>query len=119
MVNEEMKAILEVQRDAFKEAVKMMVDSLNQRMYDLERKNFNLEARCTALEESLTFSDKTIAELKNLCEAQQREIKYLKNVNDLNENNLKTVTKRVDYQEDYSRRNNLRIDGVGESPREK
>ena len=119
MLTEEMKSILEVQRDAFKEAVKMMVDSLNQRIYNLERKDFNLEARCTALEESLNFSDKNIADLKNLCEAQQREIKYLKDHNDLYENNMKTVTKRVDYQEDYSRRNNLRIDGVGESPREK
>lgn len=103
--------LLETQDKTFKSALDIVVDQLKSRIQ-------SAEGTITELVRSLEFSQ---AELKDL----QSELRVLRNSDceqkaeiDMLKLKVGELEKRANYQEDYNRRNNLRITGVLEKPNE-
>ena len=113
-ITEDIKVVLELQQQAYRDAVQMLFSTVNfERLNHLERKNAELTV-------SLQFTQKEVDDLKQENKHLKEEIKQARN----NASSVKTgdigdrvekLSRRVDYQEDYSRRNNIRIHGVPES----
>lgn len=111
---EEIKLLLEIQQKAFREGVEVLFQDVNNRLKQVEL--MNLELKC-----SLEFSQKEVEDCKNINKVLQDEVSYLKKeiakkseVDD----KIEDLKNRVDYHEDYSRRNNLRFDGIEEKNNE-
>lgn len=116
VISEEIKLLLEVQQKAYHDSVKMLVSSINERMKHQEDKINDLVV-------SLQFSQKELDDLKSVNAVQKEEILQLKKdkaslkIREI-ENAIEKINNRQDYQEDYSRRNNIRIEGVAEDYKE-
>lgn len=112
-LSEEIKLALEVQQRAYKDLIEVVRSTLSDKIKQLEASN-------TELIVSLQFSQKEIDDLKKTCLKQDEKIIVMKKEivelkNNKLEEELSTIKKRMDYQEDYSRRKNLRIDGIDEN----
>ena len=111
---EELKIMLEVQQNAYKDVAQLLFADISTRMKQLEQRNQELV-------HSLEFTQGEVDVLKKENKTLKEDIAHLKN--QLNkatevENKIHKINDRLDYQEDYSRRNNLRFDGVDEKARE-
>lgn len=97
------------------EDLKLHLDSA---INDLNSKFSNLTKVANDLKDSLEFSQQEIAELKVEVEAQKAEL-LAKTVSiSTLETNMAKLQEKVTYQENQSRRNNLRINGIPEYERE-
>lgn len=104
---EAIKVLLDAQNKTFKTAIDIVVNQLNSRIQKAEE---------TAAEviKSLEFTQTEVKELQ--CEVKklrQSEVDKTKAVDNLKQQ-LDELEKRVNYQEDYSRRKNLRFTGIEE-----
>ena len=106
---EVLKKLLETQEEAYKGATEILVKEFNKRIE-------NLESKLESVIRSLEFSQAEVLELKN-------EAKQLKKVSEENQKRCETMQnqcheleRRSNSQEDYSRRNNIRISGMAEPP---
>lgn len=113
-MNEEMfQKLLDTQSNAFRSAVEILFSSLQDRVQKLEQANTELKVK-------LEYAESDIKELKKEKKEDKEQIEELKNqLRDMIEDKVDVLVKRVDQQEDYSRRNNVRIDGLKEEVWEK
>lgn len=102
-----LKVLLDSNSQAFRSALDVLAEQFNSRISDLEKK-------INDLVNSLEFSQAEVADL-------QGELRTLQKVDREQKNKIEDLTTcvadmrlRVNYQEDYSRRNNLRISGMQE-----
>lgn len=108
------KAMLDSQERAYRSAMDIIVKQMTERIDKLEGKVSDLTA-------SLEFTQHEVDELKSINKEHEREKKEATSkiaslVDQLNTSNerLKDQEGRINYQEDYSRRKNLRISGIEE-----
>lgn len=108
------KAMLDSQERAYKSAMDILVKQMTERIDKLEGKVSDLTA-------SLQFTQHEVDELKSTNKEHEREKKEAMSkmaslVDQLNISNerFKELEGRINYQEDYSRRKNLRISGIEE-----
>lgn len=110
---DEIKNMLEVQQKAYKDAIEIVMIDVTGRLRQLERRNEELI-------HSLEFTQKEVDTLKLENNTLKEEVAHLKisvKKTDVDDK-VNKINERLDYQEDYSRRNNLRFDGLEEKPNE-
>lgn len=101
------KLLLEAHERAFKSALEVVVDQLKEKIQ-------KTEGTVTDLIKSLEFSQSEIVDLKNQVKVlQQSNTEKQKCIEGLR-STINELQQRVNYQEDYSRRNNIRITGLQE-----
>ena len=102
-----LKLLLEVQSDAFKSNIQMILDEFK----DLKKSS---EHEISDLKKSLEFYQGKVDVLEEKVEKLELQLKKS------NEETIcmKELKKQINKQEDYSRKNNIRIDGVKELPQE-
>lgn len=105
------KLLLQQQRDDFNDIVATLMKSFNDR-YD------QLRNEVVEIKQSLQFSQKDIDILLSSKSTQEDLVHSLKDGLGTLEVGLENLTSKVDYLENQSRRNNLRFDGVPETPKE-
>ena len=114
-LSQEVKLALEIQQKAYRDLLEVVQSPLNKKIKHLETANMELTV-------SLQFTQKDMDELKLTCAKQSEKIDTLEKeifgMKNKKYDEEMEMTKRLNYQEDYSRRNNLSIDGVEESPGE-
>lgn len=115
-LSEDIRTALEIQQKAYRELIDVVRSSLTDRINQLE-------AHHSELTVSLQFTQKEVDDLKKTSEEKDDEISKLKKEiaemkNRKYEEEMDVIKKKLNYQEDYSRRNNLRIDGLEEDPGE-
>ncbi|KAK3892381.1 hypothetical protein Pcinc_003751 [Petrolisthes cinctipes] len=110
--------LLESQERAYKNATEVVVKNLTERIH-------KLEATVSDLTASLEFSQNEIDALKTTIKTHEAErvasrgtIDKLSQHIDSTQLKIKDMEDRINYQEDYSRRNNIRISGVEEQSSE-
>lgn len=113
-----LKMMLESQERAYKSALDVVVKQMNDQMH-------NLQSKVTDLTTSLEFSQREIDDLKAHAKEQDKErmedranIEKLTKLVESSNNKIKELEEKVIYQEDYSRRKNLRISGLEEQGNE-
>lgn len=103
------KVLLESQDRAFRTALDVVVDQLKSRIQVLE-------GTTTDLIKSLEYSQAEVRDLQSdLRVLRKSDSEKSVMIDDL-KLRLGELAKRLNYQEDYSRRNNLRITGITEQP---
>lgn len=109
-----LKTMLESQERAFKTALDIVVTQMNGHIDKLEGKVSDLTS-------SLEFTQREVDDLKSTAKEYEKEKKdFTKKIDQLTEQvessamKIKELEERTNYQEDYSRRNNVRISGVEE-----
>ena len=118
MTPEELRLLLDVHSEGYLRALESMMkewrekyDKLEDKLHKMEKKH-NDEVK--ELKRSLEFSQKDIEDMKG----EILELQRINQENDTTITDLQTITKeleeRANYQEDASRRDNLRIDGIKE-----
>lgn len=115
-LSEDIRTALEIQQKAYRELIDVVRATLTDRIKQLE-------ANYGELTVSLQFTQKEVDDLKKTSEVKDEEISKLKKEiaelkNRKYEEEMDVIKKKLNYQEDYSRRNNLRIDGLEEDPGE-
>ena len=111
MSTNEINQLLEIQQNAYREATNMLFSSLNERIEAQNKLIYDLKL-------SLEFSQKELEETKSelkICKSD------LKNINETlieKVNKINKLEENTTKLEDYSRRNNLRIEGVTENQSE-
>ena len=113
--SQEVKLALEIQEKAYRDLLEVVQLTLNEKIEQLETTNMEVTV-------SLQFTQKDMHDPKLTCVKQNEKIdKLKKEILDMKNKKYDEemeMIKRLNYQEDYSRRNNLRIDGVKETPGE-
>lgn len=114
MDSSDITKLLESQEKAYRGAMEVMVKHLTERIQ-------SLESTVSSLTASLEFSQREIDELKNAMKDNDKEkSEYRKTIDTLThhteslQQQIKSIEERVNQQEDFSRRNNIRISGVAE-----
>ncbi|KAK3871051.1 hypothetical protein Pcinc_023786 [Petrolisthes cinctipes] len=90
-----LKTMLESQERAYKTAMEMVVNQMNDQIKKLEGKVSDLTV-------SLEFTQREVDELKSDIKEQTKS----------SHEKIKQLEERINYQEDYSRKKNVRISGV-------
>ena len=103
--------VLELQSRAYREATQMIFDTVNARVDAL------MKTVCD-LQHSLEFTQAELKDAKSDLELSKTEISELKKKVGEQEILILKHTDRLDDMEDYSRRNNIRIDGIEDCPNE-
>ena len=101
-------AVLNIQKKAYLDAVEMLFATLNKRIDD---QNLTINQ----LQRSLEFSQDELKQVKDEHRNNKKELENLKIKNVQLESSIIKLTGQITYQEDYSRRNNLRFEGITES----
>lgn len=115
MASPDITELLKSQERAYKGAMEVMVTNLTQRIHALE-------TTVSALTASLEFSQQEIDELKKDMKDNDKEKlaakKTIESLTDQLESSkqiIRNMEERINYQDDYSRRHNIRISGMAES----
>ncbi|KAK3853938.1 hypothetical protein Pcinc_039550 [Petrolisthes cinctipes] len=105
------KVLLDSQAKAFHTAMDFVAEQFKSRIQEAE-------ATIQDLSRSLEFTQADVKDLQN----EVKELRKLQSEsvapNDVLKSQVKDLEHRLNYQEDYSRRNNLRISGIVEKPGE-
>ncbi|KAK3882340.1 hypothetical protein Pcinc_013271 [Petrolisthes cinctipes] len=104
-----LKLLLEAQERTYKSAMDIVVEQFNSRMEKAEDKTADLIR-------SLEFSQAEIQDLKNEVKVLNKFTSESKSIIEGLQSRNIDMERRLNYQEDYSRRNNLRITGIAEQP---
>lgn len=106
---EAIKLLLEAQEKTFKTAMDIVVDQLKERIR-------LVEGTMTELIKSVEFTQAEMVDLKSeVMVLRKSDTDNKKTIDGLNLR-IEELEKRANYQEDYNRRNNLRISGMQEQP---
>ena len=111
MDTEDIKLVLEAQERTHRSLMEFIVKQLQDRIQ-------TLESNVTDLTKSLEFTLAEIVDLKSDVKQLRKSDSDKQAVVELLQSTLNELNQRVNYQEDHSRRNNLRITGVREMPGE-
>lgn len=113
-----LKTLLESQQQAFRSALETISRQLQEEVR-------SLQTTVRELTNSLEFTQRDVDELKNKVKHHETEdsrkeevIKKLKEDLQASKQHIQDLEERCNYQEDYSRRNNLQIIGIDEQPEE-
>ena len=105
---------MDLQLKAYKEASGLLLQDLSSRVRQLETNN-------TELKHSLEYTQGEVDDLKKENKSLKEELVRMKpevlKTTEI-DNKLQIIKERMDYQEDYSRRKNLRFSGIQESQNE-
>ena len=99
-----LKLMLELQASGYSDSINRLHQEIKDMKNIYDRKIFDLE-------KSLEFSQNTIDELQN----KLKENDQIKRCNDENKTTIFNLQAQLNKQEDYTRKYNLRIDGLSES----
>lgn len=114
LTTEDVKIMLEVQQKAYKEGMDFLLKDLTAILGQLEERNNDLV-------QSLEFNQSEVDVIKDQNKSLRKDICFMKcefcKATDI-VLKINRLTERVDYQEDYSRRDNLRFDRLPEQPSE-
>lgn len=102
-----LKVLISAQDQAYRSALEVFAKQF-------EDKITSLQSTVTELTTSLEFSQKEIEDLKHTINNQNEVNNDLKDKLQASEVHFKDLYERCNYQEDYNRRNNLRITGMAE-----
>ena len=106
-ITDEINKILAIQQSAYKDATTLLFNSLNQRIDDQNKLIY--EQR-----HSLEFSQNDLRDMKNKYDQVYTEVsKYCKCI-DLQQETIDALQQQLAKQEDYSRRKNIKLEGVAE-----
>ena len=111
MNKEDINMILEIQQKAYKDATEILFSSLNSRVDDQTKMIHDLRV-------SLEFSQSELSDMKNSNIDLKKESIAMKIEIEEQKKIIKDLINRLDSQEDYSRKKNIRIDGIVESSSE-
>lgn len=114
LTTEDVKLMLEIQLKAYKDSTQMLLNDLMERLRQVESRNKELV-------HSLEFTQKEVDTLKSGNTVLREELNMLKkDMSKQAEVQVKVdkLMEKMNYQEDYSRRNNLRVDGLEEQANE-
>ncbi|KAK3871114.1 hypothetical protein Pcinc_023760 [Petrolisthes cinctipes] len=103
--------LLESQERAYKSALDMVVKQMNDQINKLENKVSDLIT-------SLEFTQREVDDLKSNAREHDKEKKEDRTIIEKVVLKVKDLEEKVIYQEDYSRRKNLRISGLEEQANE-
>lgn len=104
-------AMLQQQKDNFQSFIKVIMDSTNSRFDSLTKELQDIKS-------SLQFTQKDVDEMKTSAVKQNKECEIMdQKVRQINDS-LSMLAAKVDYLEGLSKRNNLIIDGIAETPGE-
>ncbi|MPC19425.1 hypothetical protein E2C01_012339 [Portunus trituberculatus] len=106
---EAVKLLIETQGKAFNTAMDIVVEQLKDRILTVER-------TMTDLTRSLEFTQAETVDLKNEVKMLRKSEAEYKTTIDSLKQGVEELEKRANYQEDYNRRNNLRISGLQHQP---
>ena len=106
-ITDEIRVILEIQQSAFKDASNLLFTSLNHRIDEQNKIIYELR-------HSLEFSQEELRTMKNDARAMSKKIHD--NESEISEQRdvILRLQQQIARQEDFSRRKNLRIDGLDE-----
>lgn len=107
MDSETLKILLDSQNQAFRSALDVVKDQCNARVTQLEN-------TISELTRSLEFSQAEIQDLKSEMSTLRKSDNEKQAIISECKTRIEELTGRVNYQEDHSRRNNLRISGIAE-----
>lgn len=112
------QALLSTQNSAYKSALEIFMNQIEDKLH-------NLQATVGDLTKSLEFTQAEVADLQHQVKQLQKEknnneavIKQLNEDLLVSDSVIKGLEERCNYQEDYSRRKNLKINGIEEADRE-
>lgn len=105
------KTLLDSQKQAYLSAIEVIKDQFNARVAALE-------TRVSELTTSLEFTQAEVVELKGQVKALEKEKKNYDSAMNVANSERQDLQNRCNYLDDYSRRHNLRITGVGEQVHE-
>ncbi|KAK4322452.1 hypothetical protein Pmani_006792 [Petrolisthes manimaculis] len=116
-MSEDIRIALEVQQKAYRDLIDVVRSTFNDRIKQLEANHNELTA-------SLQFTQREVDDLKKTSTEKDEEINRMKKEiaelkNRKYEEEMEVIKKKLNYQEDYSRRNNIRIDGLEDDPKRK
>ena len=111
VTREDVELLLKVQQQAFDASLKHLVDSFN------EQKN-ELKSQIECFRSELSELKKVSNSKQVLIDSLSTKIEELEISIEGNKFDAKPINKRLDTLEDFSRRNNLRFDGIEETPGE-
>ena len=107
MNTEELERILKIQQNAYSEATQILFNSLNLRIEEQNKLIYELK-------NSLEFSQAELKESRKELSHYVQLTNELKNITEKCNTLTDKLQLRMDLQEDYSRFNNVRIEGVQE-----
>ena len=111
VTKEEIREMMNIQLAAFREAAALLFESSNSRIEEQNRLIYEFK-------HSLEFTQKEFQDLKaEVTKLRSENVELRKNA-DENNVTIDKLKKQVASLEDYSRRKNIRIEGIQESPRE-
>ena len=108
---ESIKELMALQQSAYKDATTILFDSLNRRIEDQNNKIYELQ-------KSLEFSQEELRNAKTELSTCKKELANHTRQLDENKNEISKLSCQLSKQENYSRRNNIRIEGMEEEKTE-
>ena len=102
-----LKLLLDVQSEAYKQNLKILHDDIKELKRDYNE-------QINDLKHSLEFSQSTIDELQKKVKDLETETKDVSK----QDIEIKDLRSKISRQEDYSRRINIKLDGIGENENE-
>ncbi|KAK3889169.1 hypothetical protein Pcinc_006743 [Petrolisthes cinctipes] len=109
MDSDTLKVLLDSQNQAFRSALDIVVEQFNSRIA-------SMESKISDITRSLDFSHAETVDLKGEVKLLQQTKRENNTIIEGLKNRVEDVMQRMNNQEDYSRRNNIRISGFKESP---
>lgn len=106
------RTLLEQQEKNFKSCVQIIVDSSNKRIDDLSKQVYEFKV-------SLEMTQKEFDDFKISCGTWSKICRETRSDLDTICKSFNSITEKADYLEGQSRRNNIVVDGIKESVREK
>lgn len=104
-----LKVLMDSQNQTFRSALDIIVEQFKSRITDMETK-------ISDLTRSLEFSQAEISDLKGEVKTLRKSETVNRSTIDELQTRVESSEQRMNYQEDYNRRNNIRISGLNESP---
>ena len=108
MNSEELTKILSIQQKAYNDATQMLFNSLNQRIDDQNKLIYDLK-------NSLEYSQAELRDTKIKLADYVKLTNQMKEISTTHSISIDKLQLQVDHQEDYSRFNNVRIEGLLEN----
>ena len=99
------KVMLEMQADGYKNSIQLLHS-------DVQEMRKQYDADMYELKKSLEYSQKTVDNLESKVSYLEKEMQNKTSL----QNEIDELKTKLNKQEDFSRRNNIRIDGIEETP---
>ena len=108
---ERIRELLNIQQSAYKDATTILFDSLNKRIEDQNNKLYEFQKSLEFSQDELKIAKAELSSCKKELASQTKQIDVFKS-------EIKTLTYQIAKQEDFSRRKNIRLEGVNEEKQE-